>query len=138
VRQLKRIYLPSLEWSLGIQPRSGTLLAFLVLVIGAAVALGRTGRSFLPEFNEGTLTVSAVTLPGTSLADSDKLGRALERILLSVPEVVSTAGGPAAPNWTNTSKGSSQRNWKWRSAWATAPNPMCSPTFANASQSCPG
>ena len=35
--------------------------------------------------------MSAVTLPGTSLADSDSLGRGLERILLGVPEVVSTA-----------------------------------------------
>jgi Cu/Ag efflux pump CusA len=35
--------------------------------------------------------VSAVTVPGTSLAESDELGRALERILHSVPEVVSTA-----------------------------------------------
>jgi len=49
------------------------------------------GRTFLPEFNEGTLTLSAVTLPGTSLADSNNLGRGLERILLDIPEVVSTA-----------------------------------------------
>ena len=49
------------------------------------------GRSFLPEFNEGALTVSAVTIPGTSLADSNALGNALERLLLSVPEVSSTA-----------------------------------------------
>ena len=49
------------------------------------------GRSFLPEFNEGALTVSAVTMPGTSLADSNALGNALERLLLSVPEVTSTA-----------------------------------------------
>ena len=49
------------------------------------------GRSFLPEFNEGALTVSAVTIPGTSLADSNALGNALERLLLSVPEVTSTA-----------------------------------------------
>ncbi len=62
-----------------------------ILVLAAAVVLSRTGRAFLPEFNEGALTVGAVTLPGTSLADSDDLGRALERILLSVPEVVSTA-----------------------------------------------
>ena len=40
------------------------------------------GRSFLPEFNEGALTVSAVTMPGTSLADSNALGNALERLLL--------------------------------------------------------
>ena len=49
------------------------------------------GRSFLPEFNEGALTVSAVTVPGTSLADSNALGNALERLMLSVPEVTSTA-----------------------------------------------
>ena len=49
------------------------------------------GRAFLPEFNEGTLTISAVTIPGTSLAESDQLGSALERILHTVPEVVSTA-----------------------------------------------
>ena len=49
------------------------------------------GRSFLPEFNEGALTVSAVTIPGTSLADSNALGNALERLLRSVPEVTSTA-----------------------------------------------
>ena len=49
------------------------------------------GRSFLPEFNEGALTVSAVTIPGTSLADSNALGAGLERLLLSVPEVTSTA-----------------------------------------------
>ena len=49
------------------------------------------GTSFLPEFNEGSLTVGAVTIPGTSLAESDQLGTALEKILLTVPEVRSTA-----------------------------------------------
>jgi Cu/Ag efflux pump CusA len=62
-----------------------------LLLAGAGLALSRTGRAFLPEFNEGTLTISAVTLPGTSLEASDSLGRGLERILLSVPEVSSTA-----------------------------------------------
>jgi Cu/Ag efflux pump CusA len=37
------------------------------------------------------LTVSSVTIPGTSLADSNALGNGLERLLLSVPEVTSTA-----------------------------------------------
>lgn len=89
VRQLKRMFQPPLRWSLN-HPRI-VVLASALLVIGAGIALSRTGRAFLPEFNEGTLTVSAVTLPGTSLADSDNLGRGLERILLGVPEVVSTA-----------------------------------------------
>jgi CzcA family heavy metal efflux pump len=89
VTQLKRLYQPALNASLD-RPRL-ILIPSVLLVIAAAFVLTRTGRTFLPEFNEGTLTISAVTLPGTSLADSDNLGRGLERILLSVPEVVSTA-----------------------------------------------
>lgn len=89
VTQLKRMYRPTLNWS--IDHPVWVVIPSLLLIAGAGVALSRTGRAFLPEFNEGTLTVSAVTLPGTSLADSDNLGRGLERILLGIPEVVSTA-----------------------------------------------
>jgi CzcA family heavy metal efflux pump len=62
-----------------------------VLLVAAVLGVLSAGRSFLPEFNEGALTVSAVTIPGISLADSNALGNALERLLLSVPEVSSTA-----------------------------------------------
>jgi CzcA family heavy metal efflux pump len=65
--------------------------AAVALLVAALLALGAAGRSFLPEFNEGALTVSAVTIPGTSLADSNALGNALERLLHGVPEVTSTA-----------------------------------------------
>jgi CzcA family heavy metal efflux pump len=61
------------------------------LLVAALAGILFAGRSFLPEFNEGALTVSAVTIPGTSLADSNALGSALERLMLSVPEVTSTA-----------------------------------------------
>jgi CzcA family heavy metal efflux pump len=89
VTQLKRIYRPSLNWSLN-HPWA-VVVPSIALIAAAGIVLSRTGRAFLPEFNEGTLTISAVTLPGTSLADSDNLGRGLERILLSVPEVTATA-----------------------------------------------
>ncbi|MBI4464373.1 MAG: efflux RND transporter permease subunit, partial [Acidobacteria bacterium] len=89
VKWLKRLYRPSLTWAL-----KHPLFVFTT----SALLLGMTlfsfrwmGRSFLPEFNEGSLTVQAVTLPGTSLAESDQLGRSLEKILLSVPEVAATA-----------------------------------------------
>jgi CzcA family heavy metal efflux pump len=55
------------------------------------VALAFAGRSFLPDFNEGTLTIGTATLPGTSLEESDRLGRMVEEILLSHPEVTATA-----------------------------------------------
>ncbi|HEX8570648.1 MAG TPA: efflux RND transporter permease subunit [Caulobacteraceae bacterium] len=63
---------------------SGVLLAL------AAGGLLVAGRGFLPEFNEGSFTIAAVTLPGTSLDQSDALGRLVERTIREVPEVRST------------------------------------------------
>ncbi|HEY5618074.1 MAG TPA: efflux RND transporter permease subunit [Vicinamibacterales bacterium] len=61
------------------------------LLIGALVAMTQFGTAFLPEFNEGTLTIQANTLPGTSLVKSDEIGGRVEQILLAQPEVVATA-----------------------------------------------
>ncbi len=89
VRRLKQLYQPTVRWAVN---HSLVIMISSGLLLGAAVFSFRwIGRSFLPEFNEGALTIQAVTLPGTSLAESDQLGRQLERILLSVPEVASTA-----------------------------------------------
>jgi CzcA family heavy metal efflux pump len=88
-RWLKRYYgrfLPLvLDHRLVVFAGAGMLLVLTLLM------LPRMGRGFLPEFNEGALVISAVTLPGTSLGASDELGRTLERWLRDVPEVVSTA-----------------------------------------------
>jgi CzcA family heavy metal efflux pump len=65
--------------------------AAVVLFAIAAFGLTKAGAAFLPEFHEGSLTVQANTLPGTSLAKSDEIGKRVERILLSQPEVVATA-----------------------------------------------
>jgi Cu/Ag efflux pump CusA len=62
-----------------------------VLLLIALAAVTRMGSAFLPEFHEGSLTVQANTLPGTSLAKSDEIGRRVEQILMSQPEVVATA-----------------------------------------------
>src|SRR6185503_8179445 len=67
------------------------IVGALVLLAGAAFAITRVGTAFLPEFHEGTLTVQANTLPGTSLAKSDEIGRRVEEIMLAQPEVVATA-----------------------------------------------
>ncbi|HKK92540.1 MAG TPA: efflux RND transporter permease subunit [Longimicrobiales bacterium] len=77
----------------------GPVLRHPVLVMGGAGALvvaalamvPTLGRSFLPEFQEGTLVVSTVSIPGTSLDQSDALGRRMEEIMLEHPAVVETA-----------------------------------------------
>ena len=45
------------------------------------------GRSFLPEFNEGSMTLSVVGVPGMSLEESNKTGKLVEELLLEMPEV---------------------------------------------------
>jgi CzcA family heavy metal efflux pump len=72
------------------RPRLVMLTSGLLLA-AALVAITRMGSAFLPEFNEGSLTVQANTLPGTSLPKSDEIGRRVEQILLAQPEVVATA-----------------------------------------------
>ena len=67
------------------------LVGSAILLIVSLGSLAFAGRAFLPSFNEGSLTVSAVTLPGTSLDMSDQIGSRVEKILLSQPEVRSTA-----------------------------------------------
>ena len=89
VRGLKSLYAPTLEWVLA-RPRLVTAVAALGVVATLAM-LPTMGRGFLPEFQEGTLTVSAVTVAGTGLVESDQLGRRVEEVLLAHPAVVSTA-----------------------------------------------
>ena len=89
VEKLKYYYEKTLKFTL---KRPKTLLSLSVIVLGFTIALiPFLGRSFLPEFNEGSLTISLITLPGTSLEESNKIGNLAEEIILSHPEVKSTA-----------------------------------------------
>jgi CzcA family heavy metal efflux pump len=89
VRRLKSAYRSTLTVVLR-RPKFIIGVAFILFLITLAT-LPFMGRAFLPEFNEGTLTINAVTLPGTSLEESNRLGQMVESILLSFPEVKSTA-----------------------------------------------
>ena len=89
VRAILRAYEPTLQQALK-RPVTVVVLAALVLAASVAAFLP-LGRSFLPEFNEGSLNVAVVTLPGTSLDQSDALGRMVEEALLADPAVRSTA-----------------------------------------------
>ena len=88
-RTLKRFYATILERILH-HPRP-VMTGAAVLSIASLAVLPFLGRSFLPEFQEGSLVISALTVPGTSLDESDALGRRIEQILLAHPAVVETA-----------------------------------------------
>lgn len=62
----------------------------LVLVVGSFALYPMMGKEFLPEFNEGTATINVLSAPGTSLKQSDRIGEIAEKLLLAVPEVIST------------------------------------------------
>ncbi|MBK6567675.1 efflux RND transporter permease subunit [Candidatus Aalborgicola defluviihabitans] len=85
VVRLKRWDAALLHWSFG---RTRTLLVgALVAVVLAAATIPLFPRAFLPPFNEGTLTVNVVLNPGTSLAESNRIGTLAEQIVAGVPEV---------------------------------------------------
>ena len=88
-RLLLTKYAVSLDWMMArARYVIGTLVMLFVLCV---VLFASMGRSFLPEFNEKALTIAAVSRPGISLEESHRIGAIIERELLQIPEVTSTA-----------------------------------------------
>ncbi len=88
-RKLEELYKPLLDFCF--RYKKMVLLSVAVIFIIVLLLIPGIGRSFLPEFNEGTLNVGMATVPGTSLKESNELGLRLEEILLEHPAIVSTA-----------------------------------------------
>ncbi len=85
VKKLKAWDERLLNWSFD---RARALLIGAVAVVVVALAsIPFFAKSFLPPFNEGTLTVNVVLNPGSSLVESNQIGTQAENILLAVPEV---------------------------------------------------
>ncbi len=85
VLKLKQWDARLLHWSFG--HARALLLGALVAVLLAAASVPFFARSFLPPFNEGTLTVNVLLNPGTSLSESNHIGMLAEQLVAQVPEV---------------------------------------------------
>ena len=84
-RKLRALYAKMLDWALSHHRLviSCTIALFLLTAVGAFTL----GHSFLPSFNEGSLTINVGSIPGISLEESDNLGRRAEQLLMQVPEI---------------------------------------------------
>ncbi len=85
---LKKRYAPLLNWTLR---NPGDIIgASIALLIVAVLVYPLMGREFLPAFNEGALNINITLPPGTSLQESNRIGRTVEEVLHRTPEVLST------------------------------------------------
>ncbi len=85
----KSLYRPLLLWSL--KRRYWVMITAVVLAVAAVFTLPFLGRTFLPDFNEGTLNVALATVPGTSIQESSRVGLLAEKRMLDHPAVRSVA-----------------------------------------------
>ena len=85
VERLQKVYSNALQKVM--KMKKLVLISAGCLFLVALFIMSQLGRSFLPEFNEGSLVISAVSLPGISLEESNKIGTQVEKALLSVPEI---------------------------------------------------
>ena len=88
VRKLKVWYGTALVRMMRV--RKSMVIGAVALFIGSMALMATLGRSFLPEFNEGSLVVGVVSLPGISLDQSNAIGARVEEALLTIPEVQGT------------------------------------------------
>ena len=85
IRKLNQAYERSLGRMLKF-PKT-IILSSAILLVLSIILMARFGRSFLPDFNEGTLTITTTSMPGISLEESNRLARKVDLELLQIPEV---------------------------------------------------
>ncbi len=64
-----------------------SFLLIIALIASVIYILPRLETGFLPEMNEGSIVLDYASPPGTSLEETDRLLREVEKLLKSVPEI---------------------------------------------------
>ncbi|HEY5802252.1 MAG TPA: CusA/CzcA family heavy metal efflux RND transporter [Lysobacter sp.] len=104
-----RRYAPLLAWTL--RRRAWVFGAAAALVVGCGLLATRLGTEFIPNLDEGDLTIHAMRIPGTSLTQALRMQTTLERTLGALPEVervfskigtAEIANDPMPPSVTDT------------------------------------
>jgi Cu(I)/Ag(I) efflux system membrane protein CusA/SilA len=109
MRPLIWLYRPVLDWAL--RHRALTLVAAILVFVGAAMLVPRIGREFMPPLNEGDLMFMPVTDPSIALPQAIDITRRQNAAIAAVPEVATvvakiaradTSTDPAPINMTET------------------------------------
>jgi len=82
---LMRIYDPVVRWTL--RWKTQVILGALALVVLTIPLFWKIGSEFLPPLEEGSLLYMPTTMPGISIAESQRLLQVTDGILKSFPEV---------------------------------------------------
>lgn len=85
LRALKWVADKVIRFSLTFPRFNLTVTALMVAL--AAVFASRLEKDFLPPFNEGTIQLNVVLPPGTSLTESNRIGRMVEDSLKEIEDV---------------------------------------------------
>lgn len=85
VRTAKNVYAPILETALRL--RILFTVGAVVFVLLCGFITSRMGSEFIPNLDEGDLSVQAIRIPGTSLTQSLEMQSQLERAVMQLPEV---------------------------------------------------
>ena len=109
IQFLKKIYGPSLNWSL--RHHKIVIIPSVLLVLLAGILATRMGREFVPTLDEGDILVQALRLPSINISQAVKMQEAVEKKILEFPEVKTVfsrigtaqiANDPMPPNVADT------------------------------------
>eukprot|EP00913_Durusdinium_trenchii_P023381 g21959.t1 len=87
-------FLRALKWvageviALSLKFRTVVLSLVVLAVLIAALTVSMVERDFLPPFNEGSVQLNVVLMPGTSLRKSNEIAATVDRRLMEIPDVV--------------------------------------------------
>ena len=96
VRALRRIYLPSLQWSL--DHRKTMLIVALSFLTLTGLLSFRLGSEFLPALEEGNLWIRASMPPTIGLEAGEPATHKMREILLRHPEVITVVSQHGRPD----------------------------------------
>ena len=89
VRSVKSVQRRTLDLLL---PHATAVFTTIVAaVVVAGVLFMSFGREFLPQFNEGSVTITIFQKPGTSLGESNRIGNIAEQLIKELPEIEKTS-----------------------------------------------